>query len=305
MNVNKGNRGGRKWATPKVSTKMNWSFTPQFIKIDEPPTMSSPTPITNTFPKFPLLPIELRRRIWEESLPRRVVEFPHVSLERKMALWEREICFDPTRPQPKPDTISLSVLGASYESYNTLNGLYKVHFGFDRLEEDNPEASLADYQSPWQDVGLRWARPYKGVRFNPKLDTLSMSTDTCRAMIEFGKDRLIPLRFVSVYASDLYDLDALTYIDMGFPAVMKMFLNAPNLELIHLVLGSPDHGWEEEQPDIHSEYVKSCGLALQDYWDTWRDTEGREMYSSDDVAIAKAQSDRKKWRSIVRVSLPD
>ncbi|PVH78115.1 hypothetical protein DL98DRAFT_257849 [Cadophora sp. DSE1049] len=260
---------------------------------------------TTTFPKFSLLPTELRRRIWEESLPRRVVEFPHVSLERKLAMWEREICFDPSRPPPKPDTISLTALGASYEAYNTLNGLYKVHFGFDKLEEDDFEGSLADYQSSRQDVGLRWAMPYKGVRFNPKLDTLSMSMVTCRAMIEFGKDGLIPLRFVSVYVSDLYDFDVPTYIDLGFPSVMKLFLNAPNLESICLVLGSPDHDWEEEQHEIHSEHVKSCGIALQDYWDTWRDTEGREMYSSDDEGTLKAQSDRKRWRSIVRVSLPD
>ena len=222
-----------------------------------------------------------------------------------MALWEREICFHPSRPPPKPDTISLGVLGASYESYNTLNGLYKLHFGFEQLEDEDFEESLADGQRPWQDLELRWVKPYRGVRFNPKIDTLSMSASTCRAMVEFGREGLIPLRFVSVYVSDIYGFDVPLYLGMGFSSIMSLFLNAPNLQRICLVIGSRDHGWEDEQHEIYSEHVESYELALQDYWDTWRDTEGREIYPSDDEGIAKAQNDRKRWRSIVRVSLAD
>lgn len=284
---------------------MSWSSNPAADYLLEPPTMATPIPTGDAFPKFSLLPTELRRRIWEESLPRRVVEFPHVSLERKMALWEREICFHPSRPPPKPDTISLGVLGASYESYNTLNGLYKVHFGFDKLEEEDFEESLADYRRPWQDWEVRWARPYKGVRFNPKIDTLSMDAETCRAIIKFGHEGLIPLRFVSVYVSDEYEFDMPLHIDTGFTSIMSLFLNAPNLEKLCLVIGNRDCSWEDERHQILSEIVKSCELAFQDYWDTWRDTEGRDMYTSDDEGIAKAQNDRKRWRAVVRVSLTD
>lgn len=260
-------------------------------------TMATSSPTPDTFPKFSLLPTELRRRIWEASLPPRVVEFPHISMERKMAMWEKEICYDPSRPQPKPDTTSLTVLGASYESNNTLNGLYKEMFGFNKPE--------ADDDGIWREYGIQWMRPYKGVRFNPKIDTLHMRTDTCKALMEYGKDGLEPLRFVSVFVADMYELDVQTYIELGFPSVMDLFLNAPNLEMISLVLGSPEYWWEQEQLVIHSDHVAACGIALQDYWDTWRDTEGGEMYSPDDEGRAKARSDRKRWRSIVTVSLPE
>ncbi|KAK0121769.1 hypothetical protein ONS95_010055 [Cadophora gregata] len=265
--------------------------------------MVSQIPTTNTFPKFSLLPTELRRRIWEESLPRRVVEFPHVSIDFRMAMWEREVCFNPLRPPPKPDMISLTALGANYESYNTLNRLYKEHFGFVEVEEEDFEGSLAGYQSSWPDSDLRWARPYKGVRFNPKLDTLLISTDTCRAIIEFGKDGLEPLRFVSIYVPHAYELP--TYIDLGFPSVMSLFLNAPKLQMIGLVFPGQDYGWEDEQDEIPAEHLKSCEIALRDYWDTWRDTEGRHIYPSDHEGTLKAQSDRKRWRSIVGVSRPE
>lgn len=212
-----------------------------------------------------------------------------------MAMWETEICYDPSLPQPQPDTKFLSVLGANYESHITLNKMYTEMFGFNKLE--------GDYDGIWRDVGMRWMRPYKGVRFNPDIDTLSMNTEVCRDLIAHGKKGLEPLRFVQVFVADMNELDVQSYMEFGSPAAMDLFLNAPNLQKICLVLGSPASWWEEEQLIVQD--LATCGVALQEYWDTWRDTLGVNVYSPDEEGRAKAQSDRKRWRSVVSVSLPE
>ncbi|KAL2064245.1 hypothetical protein VTL71DRAFT_4739 [Oculimacula yallundae] len=256
--------------------------------------MASPAS-SGAFPFFSLLPSELRRRIWEESLPPRAVHFPHVPLEDRMALWEREICDGSSAPRPKSDTGSLSVLGASYESYHTLNRLYKELFGF-RIPEMDEDFMLRGYD-------VQWMRVYRGVRFNPKIDTLCISTDFCNTMIKYGKVALEPLRFVSVHLADMFVRDGGNVgVELEFPSIMCLFLNAPNLESICLVLGFPEYRLERESFSFPSYYAINVEGALRDYWDTWRDTRGMDMYSQDDKGRAQAWRDRERWRKTVSVS---
>ncbi len=255
--------------------------------------MESSTPKFSTFQKFSELPIELRRKIWEYALQPRIVEFPHISLEEKTALWEKEVCFEPSLPQPKPDMTSLAVLGASYESNNTLQALYRERFEFMRPE--------ADEDGIWREFGIQWMKPYRGVRFNPQIDTLSMDMRTCEALVTYGKEGLEPLQYAVVKVASLYEMDVELCTDIAFHHMLNLFLNAPNLKSITLVLASPDPWWELEIAGWHKDFVPAVLKALEEYWDVWRDANESARYADSGQGRTMAQRDRARWRSAVHV----
>ncbi|CZS93157.1 uncharacterized protein RAG0_03560 [Rhynchosporium agropyri] len=155
------------------------------------------------------------------------------------------------------------VLGVSYESFNVLDRVYMEMFGFE-VPETLDEVLLHDTSMPWM-------RVYQGVRFNPSIDTLSISTVFCQTLIKYGNSRLETLRFVSLYSADSFKRDVPRDIDveLEFPSVMALFLSAPNLEKIHLKFGisPPEYWYEKDVFALPDSYTFNFETPLKDYWD--------------------------------------
>lgn len=191
---------------------------------------------------------------------------------------------------------SLAALGANYESNITLHGLYRERFEFMRPE--------ADEDGIWREFGIQWMKPYKGVRFNPKIDTLCIDTRTCEALATYGKEGLNALQYAAVTVAGLYDMDVQLCTEIAYPAMMELFNNAPNLKSLCLVLASPDPWSEIEILEWRKDYVPACLEALRDYWDLWRDAGAADhgmRYSDDEEGREQARNDRARWRKIVNV----
>lgn len=138
--------------------------------------MASPPPADNTFHLFPLLPLEIRRMIWEFCLPYRVVEIddpPH------QCEWKppRVCTLDTTRTtNTRPPAIS-RVSHEAREVAFRHGGVYGVVTGKgEKLEKDpkQPYYWQYNFSNPWIQPGrdvlhLHWTpgRNFNEVNWNP------------------------------------------------------------------------------------------------------------------------------------------